>query len=147
MSQRIPSRRCEVPGCRAWAMRGTSRCRSHTPHLMEGRGTARRAPAAEPILPYADLFTAAELDALAKATADESVDAEIALLRLAIRRVIERYGEDDPARALELLRRGVDSLVRAIRARRDLTGKPDDGLTERLGAALDELASEWGVSL
>lgn len=134
-------------------MRGTSRCRSHTPRLADDAATTRRSPTqtsggkSHASLPYADLFTAAELDALAQATADESVDAEIALLRLAIRRVIERYGEDDPARALELLRRGVDSLVRAIRARRDLTGKPDDGLTERLDAALDELANEWGVTL
>lgn len=134
-------------------MRGTSRCRSHTPRLADGADTAHRSPThtgggkSHPSLPYADIFTTAELDALAQATADESMDAEIALLRLAIRRVIERYGEDDPARALELLRRGVDSLVRAIRARRDLTGKPDDGLTERLDAALDELANEWGVTL
>ena len=96
---------------------------------------------------YDNMFSDDELlDVGRLATAgDVSVDQEISMLRIAMRRVLE--APIDPARALQLLGRASGQLATLMRAKRALSGKAADGLADAFAKALDELSTELGIEL
>lgn len=96
---------------------------------------------------YDNMFSDEELlDVGRLATAgDVSVDQEISMLRIAMRRVLE--APIDPARALQLLGRACGQLASLMRAKRALSGKAADGLADAFAKALDELSTELGIEL
>jgi len=96
---------------------------------------------------YDNMFSDEELlDVGRLATAgDVSVDQEIGMLRIAMRRVLE--APIDPARALQLLGRACGQLATLMRAKRALSGEAADGLAGAFAKALDELSTELGIEL
>ena len=96
---------------------------------------------------YDNMFSDEELlDVGRLATAgDVSVDQEISMLRIAMRRVLE--APIDPTKALQLLGRACGQLASLMRAKRALSGKAADGLADAFAKALDELSTELGIEL
>jgi len=96
---------------------------------------------------YDNMFSDEELlDVGRLATAgDVSVDQEISMLRIAMRRVLE--APIDPARALQLLGRACGQLATLMRAKRALSGEAADSLAGAFAKALDELSTELGIDL
>lgn len=168
------SRRCSVPGCRGWAMRGQplGHCRAHTPQQSAptapephgepqpecSAGTASvavgaveqaTAPADTTIWAglYAGVFHETELAEIARQlqSPQRSVDMEVAIMRVMIRRVMEHCGAEDPLRALPLIRQGVDAICRALRTERVLSGESSDALAAAFATALREIAEEVGA--
>jgi len=66
-------------------------------------------------------------------------------MRVMIRRVMERVGVDDPAKALPLVRQGVDAICRALRAQRVLSGEASESLAGAFATAVREMGEELGV--
>ena len=79
------------------------------------------------------------------AEGDVSLDEEIAMLRICMRRVLE--AGIDPAKTLQLLSRGTGQLASLMRAKRALSGDAADGLADAFAKALDELSTELGIDL
>lgn len=96
---------------------------------------------------YAGVFSAEERALIERCleSAPETLEAEVAVLRLLIRRVMERLGADDPAKALPLVRQAVDSICRTLRAERVLKGEGADSLAAAFAVALREIGEELGV--
>lgn len=138
------SRRCAEPGCRAWAMRGQLLCRAHR----RSEGQPQRTGDTSTGGLYERLFTAQEREQIGQQleSAHCSVDEEVALMRIMIRRVMERIGEEDPAKALPLVRQAMDAICRALRTGRVLSGEASDSLASALGLALNEIGEELGLN-
>jgi hypothetical protein len=79
------------------------------------------------------------------AAGDVSVEEEIGMLRVCMRRVLE--ADIDPAKSLQLLSKGVGQLAKLMRAKRALSGDAADGLADAFAKALDELSTELGIDL
>jgi hypothetical protein len=79
------------------------------------------------------------------AEGDVSLDEEIAMLRICMRRVLE--AGIDPTKTLQLLSRGTGQLASLMRAKRALSGDAADGLADAFAKALDELSTELGIDL
>jgi hypothetical protein len=96
---------------------------------------------------YDSMFSDEELLDVGRlaAAGDVSLDQEIGMLRIAMRRVLD--APIDPARALQLLGRACSQLATLMRAKRALSGEAADGLAGAFAKALDELSSELGVEL
>lgn len=122
-------RRCARPGCRAWAMRGHEYCRAH-------RSGGREPPSSTEARLRARLEERIAA-VLAQAGSAQSLAEEIGALRLVLARVLAE--EDDPARLAASIPRIVDTVVRAVRAQRALSGVQAQGLTEALTQVLIEL--------
>ncbi len=89
---------------------------------------------------YAEQLSPDERQALAEAAALQGIDAEIAVLRILIRRFVT-LGDIDKAR------RGIESLCRTLKARHDLDDRSADQLASSLERVLDNLGEEMGVAL
>lgn len=89
---------------------------------------------------YSSLLTEEEQAALAAAEVD-SIDDEVALLKVAIRRAVAE-GAD-----LRQLAAGTDALGRALKVQHGLKGKAARGLDEALARALEEIGREIGMAL
>jgi len=89
---------------------------------------------------YAQKLSEEEQQALAAAAELDGVDAEIAVLRILIRRVATK-GD------IEAARRGIDTLCRTLKARHELDDRSAGQLATSLEHGLDSLGSELGVSL
>jgi hypothetical protein len=89
---------------------------------------------------YAKNLSPDERQALATAAELEGVDAEIALLRILIRR-IATTGD------IEQARRGIDTLCRTLKARHALDDRSADQLATSLERLLTSLGDDLGVSL
>jgi hypothetical protein len=176
-------RRCSTPGCRAWAVRGLDppRCVAHTRAQAGPRPGAPppvRRPAAPPADPdhpvhgfYAPVFTRQEVVDLVAGAGDPSLDAEIAIARVGLRRVLRMLhtglapdsGADpagasagsaprpltvlDYARLAALAFRGVSVVARLLCARQALGGPLSDLLPPGVAEALDELGRDLPVEL
>ena len=140
------SRRCAMPGCRAWAMRGQLFCRAHKPSAQESEREGQ-ASAKTPHRFYAGVFSQEEQEEIARQLESPqlSLEMEVAVMRIMIRRVMEHVGEEDPIKALPLLRQGVDTICRALRTERVLAGEASESLAEAMATALREIGEELGV--
>ena len=116
--------------CERAARAGSALCSRHA------AAEARRRPPAF----YAQRLSPDEQDALAAAARLEGVDAEIAVLRILIRRVVT-------AGDLEAARRGIDTLCRTLRARHALDERSTEQLATSLERILDTLGHELEVPL
>lgn len=96
---------------------------------------------------YSKIFSEDELLDVARlaAASDVSLDEEIGMLRICMRRVLE--ANIDHAKTLQLLSRGAGQLARLMRAKRALSGDAADGLADAFAKALDELSTELGIDL
>lgn len=157
----MTARRCERPGCRAWAMRGGRFCWAHrhdTVGLRVGDdGTEVGEAAAEPsarALRSArfaeaaragrreELVERAVAAVLAAIGGELSLEQEIGALRLMLQRVIAMDALDgDPRDIAPTITRLVDGIVRAVRAQRAVSGE----LADDLSAALTTVLIEMGL--
>jgi hypothetical protein len=96
---------------------------------------------------YAGLFTKQELEDIARQleVAERSLEMEVAVMRVLIRRVMEGIGQKDPLKALPLIRQGVDAICRALRTERVLTGEASDSLAAAFAVAVREIAGELDI--
>jgi hypothetical protein len=96
---------------------------------------------------YASAFGEQELHEIADQLQSPqlSTELEVAVMRVLIRRVMQRIGEKDPLKALPLIRLGVDAICRALRTERVLSGASADSLSGAFATALREMGEELGV--
>ena len=97
---------------------------------------------------YGRLFTEEEVVEIGRlALAELSLDEEISMLRVLMRRVVD--SKLDPAEACELFGRASGQLRRLIATRDDLhnRGASEESVESAMAAALDELSEELGVEL
>ena len=170
---------CSIPGCRAWAIRDPSpdgrdppRCSAHR-HTGGGPdpGATGNPPTLRVGAPpgnqnhlihgfYSQALSAAEREDVAAFDALSSLDAEIAITRVALRRILVMLltgltpGADpqpldalDYARYAELAFRGASTVGRLLRARHALGGVQADAFHQSLQEALAEISEELGIEL
>jgi hypothetical protein len=96
---------------------------------------------------YADVLSEEERAEMARqlAAPQHSTEMEVAMMRVMIRRVMERIGAADPVKALPLIRQGVDAICRALRTERVLSGEAADSLSAAFAIALREIGEELGL--
>ena len=132
-------RRCEVEGCRAWAMRGESLCASH----MRSRAVRERP---ELILPL--LRAVADVDEERPLEDVQIIDQELQKL-FAARAYFEAWVKElrdvepqrglSPAQFLRAWNQTTTRVIQLLRARRDLGGSKDDEFGELMSSIFDEL--------
>jgi hypothetical protein len=158
---------CSVPGCRAWAIRGSDppRCSAHRgagAHPEPGPGVGAPPGNQNRLLHgfYATILRPEELADLLVHAADTSLDAEIAITRVALRRILRMLLTGlspgpaprpldvvDYARFSSLAFQGVATVSRLLRARQDIGDSPNDVVRRIFGEVLDGLGEEWGIDL
>ncbi len=120
--------KCEKPGCRAPARRGESYCRWHSPK-QEGR--------LSPWGLYERFFTADEIAALQRAGDNPGLEAEIALARVAIMRLLE--DEENAGKLIDGIAKAVTQIVRAMKMEHVISGSQAEDLLEATNRVLAEL--------
>ena len=88
---------------------------------------------------YTEQLTPGDRQALALAAALDGVDAEIAVLRVLIRRVLS-LGD------VESARRGIDTLCRTLKIRQALDASGSERFAETVGRVLDSIAQDEAMS-
>ena len=162
------SRRCEhqtADGpCKAWAIRGSDppRCSAHA-----GRNAGAGAPPGNQNRRthgfYASALLPEELADLVACSGDMTLDDEIAIARVTLRRILALLSADrvhrtpegttvemtpvDYARLAALLLAGARTVARLLRDKRALSGEAADGISGAISQAIDELSTEWGIPL
>lgn len=153
----MTARHCGRMGCRAWAMRGGRFCWAHRhedefdPKSMEesfepkGESLARALRSQR----FAEAVRGGQSSELVERTvavvletigAELSLEQEIGALRLMLQRVIVMDALDgDPRDTVTTITRLVDSIVRAVRAQRAISGELADDLADALTTVLVEL--------
>lgn len=97
---------------------------------------------------YSRTFTDEELVEIGRlAVAELSLDEEIAMLRVLMRRVLD--AELSPGEVIELVGRATGQLRRLLETRMELEakGRSEDTVSRAMEKALDDLAEELGVEL
>jgi hypothetical protein len=142
--------------CRAWAIRGSDppTCATHA-----GRTKTAGAPLANVNRQAHGFYSAAldpnELADLVAFADDVSLDDEIALARVILRRVtnhlrhpdLETIDLDNLATLASLVLAGTRTVARLLRDQRALSGDAADGFAGAIAQALDELSTELGLQL
>ena len=163
---RNPEKRpCSVEGCRGWAVRGSNPplCAPHTPGKTSPEtGRSVGAPPDNQNALTHGFYTSTldpdDLDGLEEAAWDTTLDGEILIIRVALRRLQRLIvtgltpGPDprpldvaDYVRFFGLTCRAANTLSRLLRVRHDLPG--NDRLQAIFDVALDTLSEQWGVEL
>jgi hypothetical protein len=100
---------------------------------------------------YGRAYTQQEIADLVAHAIDETLDDEIAVSRVALRRVLQQLHSDLPpddyAKLSALAFAGARTVGRLLRDKRALSGEAIDGLTATLSTALDELSTELGIDV
>lgn len=122
--------------CRRRAASGAELCPQHAVLQAKdtGQGPRRRGD-------YGNFLAPEELAQMEAAAGQMTIDGEIALLRVLIRRALK---EGQP---LAVVAKGVDALGRALKVEYGLKGRAAKGLEEALARALDEIGQELGMTL
>src|SRR5690606_19249451 len=143
------SSKCARPGCRAWAMRGAAYCYAHrhdaTPAGGPPAGSGRQARSesfarAARAGHVQELVDHAVRQIISHTGAERSLEQEIGALRIILNRVIAMDAlEGDPAKTAVTVARLADSIVRAVKMQRALSGDLADDLAGALTTALIEM--------
>ncbi len=129
-------RRCEFPGCRAWAMREERLCRAHLPRHFAPPSDERH-----PSRERSEIER--RVDAIVSRVASEtglereSLADEIGALRVVLARLLTE--EEDATRLATSIPRVVDAVVRAVRAQRAISGEVAESLTGAVTQVLMDL--------
>ncbi len=150
--------RCAVPNCRAWAVRGSDppRCSPHSGRAGAPPGNRNRLVHGF----YANVLHPQELADLVAHAGDTTLDAEIAIARVALRRILAMLltgctpgphprplDAHDYARFTALAFHGASAVSRLLRTRQQLGGEQSGQILAVFAQALDELGAEWGIDL
>ena len=155
---RNPDKRpCSVPDCRAWAMRDSDPplCSAHMLGKV-GAPFGNRNALTHGF--YASALHPDDLKELDEAAYDTTLNDEIIVLRIALRRLQrmvltgltpdpdpQRLDAQDYARFIGLIFQGINTLSRLLRVRHDLPG--NDRWEEIVNWTLDAPSEEWGIEL
>ncbi len=151
--------RCSVPGCRAWARRG-----SQPPLCSAHAGDRVGAPPGNQNRRihgfYATTLHPQELSDLATCASATTLDAEIAITRVALRRIFgmlltgltpgpnpRPLDAHDYARFVGLAFQGAGAISRLLRARHALSPGDPGEVHVPMGAILDQLSKDWSIEL
>ena len=153
MPKNPDKRHCQVPGCRAWAIRGSDPplCSPHSRHnglaLLDNQNARTHGFYSRVIHPH-------ELADLLEHGGATALDSEIAIARVALRRLFDYLAQSFDLRPLDYARlanvafHGVRTIARLQRDRQTLVAAASEDLfSEAINYALDELSAEWGVEL
>ena len=144
--------------CRAWAVRGSDPplCSAHA-GLNIGAGAPLGNQNRTEHGFYGRILQNGELADLVRFSQNLSLEDEIGLVRITLRRVMTRFKlnnleRDDMAneemmKMAGLIMTGARTVARLLRDQRALSGKAADGISGAIGLALDELSSELGIPL
>lgn len=149
--KRQTPKRCIIPGCNAWAMKGhpSGKCRQHLIKELGplGSGAPKGNVSAKTHGYYSTLFTEAELLSIAEMAArgEFTLDEEIATVKALLRRVITSGAE--AGSVVGAYTQGARDLAYLLRAKRAITGGAAEGLASAFAQALDEISTEMGVEL
>ena len=140
--------------CRAWAMRDSDPplCPAHA-GANQGAGAPAGNQNARKHGFYSQHFTRQELADLVTLAGDPSLDDEIALARVALRRLFNFLNDEDDLTPREmgaigpLIFTGTRAVAELLRHQRAISGEAADGISGAIAQALDELSTEWGVEL
>ena len=153
---------CQHPDCRAWAVRDAAPplCAAHGGRrggAPLGNQNARTHGFYASILNSQEL---ADLDAADKLAGGTTIDAEIIITRIALRRLLHMFytgttpGPDpqpfttqDYANVIGLAFRGCGTLSRLFRIRKELGGERMDEFEDFMDGVLDNLSERWGRQL
>ena len=155
---RNPDKRpCTVPGCNAWAIRASDppRCSPHSRmEVLPAEDHNHRAHEF-----YSTAVHPEELADLTNHACDTTLVAEIAITRIALRRVFgmlvtgQTPGSDprplealDYARFVGLAFQGAGTISRLLRANHAVGGQTSE-IPRAIAAALDVLGPQWGLEL
>jgi len=145
--------------CKAWAQRNSEPplCRVHRdrPTGVEKEpplpNSKQEEPHSETETFYGRRFSSDELRAQVGLALDRSLSGEVAITRVAIRRILtqleEELGPEEYARLASLLFNGARTIAQLLRAQRALSGEAAEGISGAMAQALDELATMKGVDL
>lgn len=155
---RNPNKRnCTVPSCNAWAMRASEppRCAPHSGRTGAPEGNQNRLIHGF----YATAVHPDEQDDLAAHAGDATLASEIAITRIALRRIFgmlvtgETPGDNprpldaqDYARYVGLAFQGAGAISRLLRANLAVGGQSSD-IPRAIESALDKLGDQWGIEL
>lgn len=140
--------------CQAWAVHGSDppACSAHA-----GRNTGAGAPTGNQNRRTHGFYSAAiengEIADLIAYADDLSLDDEIALVRVALRRLVAAFGADaelDPGQLATLATtafNGSRTVARLLRDKRAISGEAADGISAAMATVLDELGTQWGIEL
>lgn len=151
MSEKCTATTATGEPCQAWAVRGSSPplCSAHA-----GRNVGAGAPTgnrnARTHGAYSDLIDEGELAQLVADAGDRSLEDELAITRLALRRLTQILNDDEaqPSQIqaiAPLIFTGSRAVARLLRADRALSGEAADGLNGAISQAIDELMNEWNI--
>jgi len=131
--------------CRRPALKGEQYCRWHQEGEDGASRSRERGSGGDGLKKgkgfYTSYFSGEELGELAALANTADIGAEIALLRLMIRRAVKE-GAD-----LKLITRGIDTLGRALKVQYGISGRAAQSLEEALAKVLDEIGNELGMTL
>ena len=133
--------------CKAWAIADTDPplCAAHVPRT-------KAPPTVHGF--YSSAVEPDELAALVHFSGDMTLDDEIGVARVALRRALAALSAPEPndsrtfvlsdfGRLAAVVFVGTSTVARLLRARRALSGDAADGIAGALAQALDELSTEW----
>lgn len=141
MTRNPNKRRCAVPGCRAWAMRGSYLCAAHagrTSGSPIGRGGAKGTSPSAKRKPHGDRTIDQEIDLLIARR--DQLDAWL-------QAQIESGAEIDLLPYVRLLGQLGSRIARMMKMRAEMAGGQGDDWDEALAEALDALGDEVGLEL
>ncbi len=99
---------------------------------------------------FAGVFTEEEYQSVRGLveTRNQPLEVEMALIRVLLRRVMERIGEDDPAKAMPMVRQALDVMCRTLRTQHLLSGDAADTITASIATLAEQvsLAMNMGES-
>jgi hypothetical protein len=145
--------------CKAWAQRNSEPplCRLHRdwPTVVEKNPPLPNSKQAEPHSEtetfYSRRFSSEELTAKVGLTLDRGLRGEVAITRVAIRRILtqleKELAPEEYARLASLLFNGARTIAQLLRAQRALSGEAAEGISGAMAQALDELATIKGRDL
>lgn len=138
--------------CNAPAVRGTEPplCSAHSGRTAKGSGGQKGNQNRRTHGFYGRYYTKEEVEALNEYRSDGTLEDEIALMRVAMRRVIAHMNKiDDDIMMImmtKLLMTGGRTLAKMLRDKQVLDGG-DGSVLRELAEALDELGTEWGIEI
>lgn len=139
--------------CKAYAVHGEKYCSAHL-----GRSVGAGAPPGNQNARkhgfYGKLFTSDEQIDLIELSSDKSIEDELGMQRVLIRRLIDYIGDnngkllpEEYAQLVQVAFSGLRNIAALLRTEKALAGDAADSIAGHISGILDELSTELGIDL
>ena len=152
MGVKCSKKRADGKPCRAWALRESDPpiCATHDGRTGGGAPKGNQNRVVHGF--YGRSFTLEEIADLVAYAVDMTLEDELAMVRVAVRRVMVKLKEEillleDFARLVKLVFGGAMTIARLLRAKRILSGESADSISAAIAIVLDELTAEFEMEL